>query len=101
MNPKVTEEEFIGLMTKCNVGQLTDDQRFALQALFATSKDGAGQAPALSILAAIGLPSQTLGAARQGKGAPKMILSEAMRKQAQGIIIKLRQQLDLGKLQPA
>jgi hypothetical protein len=30
MNPKVTEEEFISLMTKCNVGQLTDDQRFAL-----------------------------------------------------------------------
>jgi|LauGreDrversion4_2_1035121.scaffolds.fasta_scaffold72726_1 hypothetical protein len=48
--PKASEDDFVKLMAKCNVKQLTDDQRFAFQALFATNKDVAGLAPVLTIL---------------------------------------------------
>jgi len=58
--PRATDQEMLSVMTACGV-RLTEDERVTLQGYIASQKDSTGSFPLMELLAAIGLPPQTLG----------------------------------------
>lgn len=94
--PKASEEDLEAVLVACQI-RLSEDETLALRSFVRYDKDPNGLFNLMNLLIAIGLPPQTLGPKGQ-KALPKKVLTERERKDCQGFIFKLRNQLKASKI---